>query len=143
MVISQNLDWVVFSSHRKKDLHWSKIFDKNSERLSELKMEFKGRNTRNDEEFEFHGLTGNGLEFKFQMLYIPYQRFLGHVELYEKRVPRHKWKSVRRWLIRVLKGFNAYLSSLEKFLPVAEVVKEFKDFLESSIGSSQRDNGER
>ena len=41
-------------------------------------------------------------------------------------------------LTKFLSYMNAYLASLSNIFPIAGVIKEFKEFIESSVGVNQR-----
>ena len=136
--VSMNLDVLVSGRYRNHSLPWKEIFEKNIDRIAQLKSRLENINKEEESQFYYHGLTGNELDFKYGLIINPHNKFTKHFESVENKKERGKWKNPRRWLFRFLSYMNVYLDSLGRILPLAGVVKEFKDFIENSIQVSQR-----
>jgi hypothetical protein len=137
-IVEDNLDLIVAKPHRNNDSSWIEVFKINISRIDELKRIIQEQNDENIKLFEMHGLLGIELKFKFDLIDNTYLKFKKSNAEYETESRLKDRKLVRKWLLRFFSYINGYLTSLSSIIPLAGAVKEFKEFIEHSVGVSQR-----
>ncbi len=136
--VLQNLDLIIAVPHRNNDLKWKEVFEININKIKQLKKNISDIKKDKIDLFQNHGLKGMELKFKYELIENTYSKFTKSYQGYDNERGKNQRGIVRRWLMRFLSFMNAYLTSLSSILPIAGAVKEFKEFIENSIGVSQR-----
>ena len=136
--MSKELNIIIEQPHRDNDLEWKENFDINIKRIEFLKNAISDITDNKSKEFGIHGLEGSELKFKYKLIANTFSRFEEQYGLYFRNRGKDALRTIRFWLTKFLSYMNAYLASLSNIFPIAGVIKEFKEFIESSVGVNQR-----
>lgn len=136
--ISENLDLIIVTPHRNQNLAWAKVFEININRIRELRTMIAKSTEHEHIQLELHGLVGEELRFKYELIENSNAKFQEHFNSYLSRPKKTVRPTLRKALIRFLSLINPYLDSLSTIFPVAGVIKEFKEFIENSVGVSEK-----
>jgi hypothetical protein len=136
--LSEELNIIIEQPHRDNDLEWKENFDINIHRIEVLKNAISDITDNKSKEFGIHGLEGSELKFKYKLIANTFSRFKEHYGIYLQNRGKGALVTIRFWLTKFLSYMNAYLASLSNIFPIAGVIKEFKEFIESSVGVNQR-----
>lgn len=136
--ISKNLDLIIAAPYRNPNLLWPDVFNINLGRIEELRKFIEHITEYESNLLELHGLVGIELNFKYELIINSYTKFQEYYVSYSGLRKKIVKPTLRKWLIRFLSLINPYLASLETIFPVAGAIKEFKEFVEKSIGVSEK-----